>query len=123
MAQLAVGLVLGWTIWSASVSMTGTVEPWDSPSNYYRLSGVVAGMASSLFRWRRFYWGPVGVWLGQVAYIELIYSPTLPASDPRIFPSFIAVLLFGSFWVLVGGLVGGMLGYGARRALGRREEE
>ena len=109
--RLLLGAVFGWAIWAASPSLTGQVEPWDSISVYYSASLFVAGLASTLFRPAGWYWGPVGVYGGQVAYMLFVYMPRLPRGDPLIFPAPIAVALFGTMQALAGGLLGAGIGF------------
>ncbi len=79
-------------------------------SVYYSGSLLAAGLASTLLRPAGWYWGPVGIYAGQVAYMWLVYGPGLPAGDPIIFPSLIAVAIFGAIPTLAGGLLGAGIG-------------
>lgn len=122
--RLLLGAVFGWAIWAASPSLTGQVEPWDSLSGYYSASLFVAGLASTLFRPAGWFWGPVGVFGGQVAYMWLVYFPSLSQGDPIIFPAPIALALFGTVQAFAGGLLGAVIGFvvvwafGGKRAQG-----
>ena len=109
--RLLLGAVFGWAIWAAAASLTGQVEPWDSISIYYSASLFVAGLASTLFRPAGWYWGPLGVYGGQVAYMWFVYLPRLPQGDPVILPAPIAVALFGTVPALAGGLLGASIGF------------
>lgn len=109
--RLILGAVFGWAIWAASPSLTGQVEPWDSISIYYSASLFVAGLASTLFRPVGWYWGPVGVYGGQVAYMWFVYFPSLPQGAPFILPAPIALALFGTVQALAGGLLGAGIGF------------
>ena len=118
--KLLLGAAFGWAIWAAAPSFTGQVEPWDSLTAYYSTSLFVAGLASTLFRPTGWYWGPVGVYGGQVAYLWFVYFPHLPRSDPIIFPAPLAVALFGTVQALAGGLLGAGLGIVIAAAFGGR---
>ena len=122
--RLLLGAVFGWAIWAASPSLTGQVEPWDSLSGYYSASLFVAGLASTLFRPAGWYWGPLGVYGVQVAYMWFVYLPRLPQGDPIIFPAPIAVALFGTVQALAGGLLGAGIGFVIAWALvGKRVQQ
>lgn len=112
--RVLAGAVLGWLIWYFSVAMTGEVEPWDSPHVYYSFTLVLAGASSTLFQRTGWYWGPVGVFAGQVAYIFLVYQPQNP-----IFPTSVAIILFGTWQPLLGGAIGVLMG---RQATGWRKQ-
>ena len=109
--RLLLGAVFGWAIWAASPSLTGQVEPWDAPPGYYSASLFVAGLVSTLFLPAGWYWGPVGVSGGQMAYMWFVYFPRLPQGDPVILPAPIAVALFGTVQTVAGGLLGAGIGF------------
>ena len=104
--RLAVGGLLGWMIWQASPARTAEVEPWDSSSLYYSTSLALAGLVSTLLRPKGWYWGPIGVYVGQLAYYWLVYAPT----GPVILPGALAIALFGTVQSIVGGLFGAAIG-------------
>ncbi len=122
--RLLVGAVFGWAIWAASPSLSGQVEPWDSLSAYYSASLFVAGLASTLFLPAGWYWGPIGVYAGQVAYMWFVYLPRLPQGDPVILPAPIAVALFGTVPTFAGGLLGAGIGFVVAAAFsGKRAQQ
>jgi hypothetical protein len=100
--RFILGAVFGWMIWWASPTLSGTIEPWDSYGDYYSFSLFAAGLLSTLFRARGWYWGPTGVYVGQVAYAWAAYQP----GDPIILPLPISVAVFGTVQSFFGGLMG-----------------
>ena len=64
-------------IWAASPVFTGELEPWDGSMGYYALALALAGFLAALILPRRFWLAPVGVYLGQVAYL-LLFLPKGP---------------------------------------------
>ena len=104
-ASVLTGAAAGWCIWLLSRSVTGELEPWDSTGLYYRASLFAAGILSTLIYPRKFWLGPLGVYLGQVAYMETVYRTSLPRGDASILPSMIAVAVFGLIPAIVGALI------------------
>ena len=100
--RFILGAVFGWMIWWFSPLVTGAIEPWDSYGDYYSFSLFAAGLLSTLFRPRGWYWGPTGVYVGQLAYVWLAYQP----SGPAILPAAISVAVFGTVQSIIGGLMG-----------------
>jgi len=110
LTQMCLGGVYGWAIWAASPIVTGEVEPWDSMTAYYSGTLFAAGFLSALF-WRHgFYWGPIGIYVGQIAYLWLAHHP----GGPIIFPAVFAVALFGTIQPIIGALLGWAVGFGVR---------
>lgn len=112
--RVLAGAVLGWLIWYFSVAMTGEVEPWNSPIAYYSIALALAGAISTLFQLNGWYWGPVGIFAGQVAYMWLVHQPLNP-----IFPPYVAIVLFGTWQPILGGAIGALIG---RQATGWRKQ-
>lgn len=100
-----VGVILGSLTWAYSVPIGGEVEPWDSLGFYYYGALTTSGFVAAILYPRSWWLGALGVYVGQIVFIELWYLPTLPAADPRIMPSFIAVAIFGMLPVVLGSLV------------------
>ncbi len=99
-ARVIFGVALGWAIWALSPSVTGEAEPWDSMTPYYSGSLFIVGLLSSLLGRSGFYWGPIGIYIGQAAFLSM--------ANPQggIIPAPIAVALFGTIQPLIGALLG-----------------
>jgi len=108
--QIATGFVAAFALWAA----TAPEEAWDANS-YYSVLVLLAGLAASFGRPRGFYWGILGVYLGQVVAIRALVD----VSGPPIFPLTLAVLVFGTLPAVVGAIIGAVIGYGIRRARSR----
>ena len=48
---------------------------------------------------------PLGIYVGQVAYMEIIYGPSLRPGDPVFLPAFISVALFGLLPAIAGAVL------------------
>jgi hypothetical protein len=105
MVRIFLGVTLGWAVWAMSPLVTGKIEPWDSNTLYYSGSLFIAGMLSTLFWKSGFYWGPLGIFAGQTAF--------LCVQDPQggIFPAPLAVALFGTVQPIVGALIAWGVGH------------
>jgi hypothetical protein len=89
------GLILGSCIWAFSPWFTGKSEPWDSSSLYYDGSLAAAGLLAAAVC-PRFWWlGAMGIYFGQVGYMELVLLGMLRPGDPAIMPSYLGVAIFG----------------------------
>ena len=102
---LSVGIVLGWIVWSASPFVTGQAEPWDSMAAYYSGSLFASGFLSSIFWKRGIYLGPIGIFIGQVAFIWILLGQGIP-----IFPAPLAVAVFGTIQPVAGAVLGWFAG-------------
>jgi hypothetical protein len=102
-AQVATGFVAGFSIWAA----VAPKEAWDVNPLYYNGSVFAAGLLSSFARPRGFYWGIIGVYLGQVIAIRLL----VPLETAVIMLPFIGVLIFGTPPAAVGALIGAGIGF------------
>src|SRR5262245_26231738 len=69
MFVIAAGAVLGAAIWFLSPFLTGEKEPWDSRSWYYPFALTIAGVLAAAIRPRYFWAAPIGVCVGQVAFM------------------------------------------------------
>lgn len=105
--QVATGFASAFALWAA----TAPEEAWDANS-LYSLCVLLAGLVASFGRPRGFYWGILGIYLGQVVAIRTLVD----VSGPPIFPLTLAVLIFGTLPAVGGAVIGAVLGYGIRRA-------
>jgi prepilin signal peptidase PulO-like enzyme (type II secretory pathway) len=96
--QLGVGAFLGFVIWLP----TFPGEAWDR-NPLYSLFVFGAGILAALLRPTTFYWGAVGVALGQTAYLHLVQS-FVDRTAPML-PALLAVLIFGTFQAFAGGAI------------------
>ena len=104
-ASLVTAATLGWLTWFLSVPVTGEAEPWDASGFYFYGSLFGSGILATILYPRNWWVSTLGVYLGQVTYIELWYSPTLHPGDPIISPSWLSVGLFGTLPALLGALL------------------
>ncbi len=100
-----IGFVVGWCVWAFWLRVIGT-EPWDLHVNFYWWCLFAGGFIGALMSSHLWFLAPVGVYLGQVAYVEVIYRSSLPPGDPIVLPSLISVAIFGLLPAVVGSLVG-----------------
>jgi hypothetical protein len=121
--RFIVGGIFGWMIWWASPGWTGEIEPWDSLGSYYSTSLVAAGFISTLFWPAGWYWGPLGIYAGQVAYVnslDVLHLPAGPADHFSVEFAVLAVALFGTLQSIVGGLMGMGVGLAVARVFKNR---
>ena len=104
LASACAGFTVGWSILAFSKAVTGHAEPWDASGSYYWWCLVVGGFLCALVCPRCFILAPLGIYVGQVAYMEMIYGPSLRPGDPVILPAFISVAQFG-LWLAIAGAV------------------
>ena len=104
-APVALGISLGWIVWLASPFVTGDAEPWDSMTFYYSGSLLASGFVSSIFWKRGFYLGPIGIFIGQIAYMWTFSGKGFP-----IFPAPLAVAVFGTIQPVAGAAIGWFAG-------------
>lgn len=105
--QFGIGLAGGCIIWA----MTAPQEAWDV-NPYFSAWLFAAGLLAALLRPRSFYWGVLGVYLGQVAALYAF----IPGQG-AIFPGVVAVLFFGTPQAFVGALLGAVIGFGIQRLI------
>jgi hypothetical protein len=106
--QIVTGFIAGFALWAA----TAPKEAWDA-NEYYSAYLALAGLAASFGQPRGFYWGVVGVYVGQVIALNAL----IPAAGVPIFPSIIGVLMFGTMPAIAGALLGAGIGYCVERAV------
>lgn len=70
----AIGVILGALIWALSPRLTGLREPWDGAFAYYFGSLFLAGLVSALPCPRHWWKGTIGVYLGQYAFMFIVYG-------------------------------------------------
>jgi hypothetical protein len=99
----ALGILLGALIWALSPTLTGLREPWDGAFTYYVGSLLLAGAVSALPCPRYWWWGTIGVYAGQYAFMFIAYGPG------NLWP---LSLLFGAVFMIVS-LLGGGAVFGA----------
>jgi hypothetical protein len=101
-AQAATGLLLGALTWALSVPITGSIEPFDSPSPYYLSAMFLAGAAASLWSPRSAWLAVVAIFVGERLYILLalpqlrstwLLGWILNAIIPTWWPAALAALL------------------------------
>lgn len=115
LASVSLGLILGWLLWSTSGPATS--PPYSTLGVGLYVGGAsIAGTLSTFPSPRRPWLGPVAVWLGQAAYIGLVYIAALPP-DPMIFAPYMLVLFFGAVPPMIGAVPVLLLG---RRSRGHR---
>lgn len=90
--QFLAGFACGFTLWAASVLITGEVEPWDAAVPYHAGGILIASFFLTLLRPRSCWAGILGLYLGQVCYMEWLYNP----STAHIFPAWIGAALFSA---------------------------
>jgi len=101
--QIAVGFTAGFSIWAA----TAPQEAWDA-NPLYSVLVLLSGLVASFARLREFYWGIVGVYLGQVVAVYLLIP--IGGGTP-IMPAILSVLFMGTPPAALGALIGAGLGY------------
>ena len=99
--QIAIGFLAGIAIWAISAPD----EAWDV-NQLYSTFLLLAGLVTSFGRPRAFYWGIVGIYLGQVFAIHML----IPAAGVPIMPPFVGVLFFGTIPAAVGATLGAGIG-------------
>lgn len=107
---LIIGGVLGFMIWIFSVAVTGEVEPWDArgaEAYYYWGALLIGGFISGLIGGRNWYYGIIGLYLGQIVYIALQIFKT---GDP----GFVLVGLIGLIIYLIPAIIAALIGWGLR---------
>ena len=105
LAPAFAGFAVGWSIWAFSKAVTGAVEPWDASGSYYWWCLAAGGFLCALVCPRCWFLAPLGIYVGQIAYMETIYGPSLRPGDPVFLPAFIAVAVFGMLPALVGAVL------------------
>src|SRR5687768_10762001 len=101
--QIATGFMAGAAIWAYSAPN----EAWDV-NQLYSILLMLAGLVASFGRPLAFYWGVVGIYLGQVLAIHMF----IPAEGVPIMPPLLSVLIFGTVPAAVGAAVGAGIGLG-----------
>ena len=124
LASAFAGFAVGWTIWAFSKSVTGVLEPCDASGPYYWRCLAAGGFLCALVCPRCWFLAPLGIYVGQVAYCEMIYLPSLRPGDPVLLPAFIGVAVFGLFPAIAGAVLAFVvyliISFGGRRlAAGR----
>jgi hypothetical protein len=88
----ALGAVAGAGVWYVSPRLTGEVQPWDFSLGLYVMVLLTAGVVLGLpTRPQYVFAGPLGLYAGQLAYVELFYHPR----GAIILPAFISLAVFG----------------------------
>jgi hypothetical protein len=105
--QLAIGLIAGYMIWAVAAPR----EAWDV-NPFYSVCIFSAGLFAALLRPCSFYWGVIGIYLGQVAALYFL----IPLQS-AILPPALAVLLLGTPQAFAGGLLGAVVGFGVQRLI------
>lgn len=67
--------VLAMSVWWLSPTITGELEPWDSESWYYLGGLFAAGFLATLLRPKVFLAAPLGVFVGQILFLNYFYDP------------------------------------------------
>jgi len=111
--QIATGFVAGFAIWVA----VAPAEAWDA-LDLYSVFVFAAGLLASFGRTREFYWGILGVYLGQVLAMEAL----LPKEGVPLMPSVIGVLIFGTMPAVVGAILGAGIGFCLSRVWRQKKE-
>ncbi|WP_437228554.1 hypothetical protein SH661x_000965 [Planctomicrobium sp. SH661] len=114
--QFLIGFFSGALIWSASLRLTGQIEPWDSAGSYYWLSVLSASCVAAMVYPRTCWLGAVGVYLGQVFYIEGFYT----AGNASILLASLSVFTFSFLPIAAGTFLGAMIGKSFKAAIRSR---
>ena len=70
------GLLCGAVVWGLSVPLTGAREPFDSPSLYYPVAMLVAGVIAALPAPRYWWVAVIGIFLGERFYAFVMLPET-----------------------------------------------
>lgn len=70
---LSAGAALGAVLWLLSPILVGETEPWDSEGIYYVAGLFLAGAFGAAADPNRFWLAPLGVFLGQAAYLGILF--------------------------------------------------
>ena len=99
-------------MWALSVPLTGTREPFDSPSLYYPAAMLLAGVVAALPAPR--YWWPavLSVFLGEHLYAFAAF----PDTRAWIFFGIVVNALIPTWWPAA---IGALIVFGAHRWRGR----
>lgn len=100
---LGFGVAAGCVVWVFSKKLTGHLEPWDSPFIYFAYL-LLTSFCVSFLGWKKFSLFLVGLWLGQVVYMDSIYLPKV--SGPVILPPWFSVLFHGLVPCMFGAVAG-----------------
>ncbi len=71
LATLIFAAALGAAIWALSSPLVGAAEPWDGPGWYYPTALFIAGLLGAALWPSRFVLAPIGVSIGQIAYVSM----------------------------------------------------
>ena len=80
------------SIWALSPRLTGEQEPWDANATYLPASLALASLLIGFVFPKRFYICPIGLLVGQIAFM-LIFLPT----GPLIMIGFIFLVGYSTF--------------------------
>jgi hypothetical protein len=106
----SIAAICGWLIWQFSVPITGEIEPWDSQAGYYSISLIAIGFVAACVCPRLFWLAPIGLFLGQILYMEMMYDP---GPGPIIMPSWLGVPFFSA----IPAFIGAFAGYGVAKLI------
>jgi hypothetical protein len=70
------GLLCGGVVWGLSVPLTGAREPFDSPSLYYPVAMLMAGVIAALPAPRCWWVAVIGIFLGERLYAFVMLPET-----------------------------------------------
>ncbi|NNE91579.1 MAG: hypothetical protein HKN23_08025 [Verrucomicrobiales bacterium] len=69
-----ISIGIGWAIWHFSPAIAGAAEPWDASNPYFPTALFLAGLVSAIPGPRFFWIAPIGLYVGQVAFLFLTGS-------------------------------------------------
>lgn len=95
---LALGFILGASIWLASPMITGTREPWDSRSAYFYVALLACGLILALTNRRWFWLGVAGLYVGQLLVMFI-----RPQHGHEIAPWWAGTMMLALFCLIAAG--------------------